>query len=123
MAIQGIWLQRAREERLAHPAAIWLLAIATILLCHDAEHRREYRRSEAAEQSIGKLAARGWYPIAKAPKTASGGPTGLKDPSMQPYLRRRRRAGPENVSRQSKSIRMAQSEALEMHCRFHRRCL
>ncbi|PON31029.1 hypothetical protein TGAM01_v200449 [Trichoderma gamsii] len=30
-------------------------------------------------QSIDKLAAWGWYPVAKSPKTASVGPTGLKE--------------------------------------------
>jgi hypothetical protein len=79
MAFQGILLQRGRKERLAHQTAIWLLATATIFSCHHAEHRREYRRSGAAERSIDKLAAWGWYPIAKSPKTASAGPTGLKE--------------------------------------------
>lgn len=61
------------------PTAIWLLAIATIFQCLHAEHRREYRRSGAAEQSISKLAASGWYPIAKSPKNSFRGPTGLKE--------------------------------------------
>lgn len=79
MVFQGILLQRGREERLAHQTAIWLLATATTLPCHHAEHRREYRRSGAAEQSIDRLAAWGRYPVAKSPKTASVGPTGLKE--------------------------------------------
>lgn len=119
----AILLQRDREKRLAHQIAIWLLAIATIFLCYHAEHRRVHWPSTAAEQSISKLAVRGWYSIAKSPKTASLGPTGLKEAVYAPYPRRRRRAGPESVSRQSNSMRMARSEALEMHCRFHRRCL
>ncbi|KAH8127990.1 hypothetical protein LI328DRAFT_129379 [Trichoderma asperelloides] len=79
MAFQRIWLQKDRVERLAQQTAIWLLTIATVFLCYHAEHRREYCQSTPAEQCMGKLAARGWYSIAKSPETASLGPTGPKE--------------------------------------------
>lgn len=116
MAFQGIWLQRDREERLAHQTTIWLLAIATIFLCRLAEHRREYRRSGAAEQGIGKLAARGvvfYRQIAK--NSFPRGQQGSRSPSMQPYLRRRRRAGP--------LAPLDKANRCEWHAQRHWRCI